>query len=171
MRKSRTDRFFEIHRESETVVRLAPRAVKEASPRASVQAAVDTYAMIQRQWPDFAQMDLVIFNHAFARQSLGQEKDAEALYLQLIGKYATSPLVPDARLALGEIAFNRSQFPVALDHFNAIKKYPESRVYPYGLYKAAWTHYNMRDAEKGLKKLEEVVAYGRLVAQNKIDAR
>lgn len=171
MRKSKTDRFFEVHRESETVVKLAPRIAKEASSRASVQKAVETYALIQNKFPSFPQMDLVIFNHAFSRQALAQEKEAEGLYWQLISKHSTSPLVADAHLAVGEIAFNRSQFSVALDHFNSIRKYPESRVYPYGLYKAAWTHYNMRDAEKGLKKLEEVVAYGRFVAQNKIDAR
>lgn len=171
MRKSKTDRFFEVHRQSDTVVHLAPRMVKEASSRSSVQKAVDTYAMIQNKWGNFAQMDLVIFNHAFARQILGQEKEAEQLYWSLIQKHSTSPLVPDAHLAIGEIAFTRNQFALALDHFNAIRKYPESRVYPYGLYKAAWTHYNMRDAEKGLKKLEEVVAYGKFVAQNKIEAR
>jgi outer membrane protein assembly factor BamD (BamD/ComL family) len=171
MRRSKTDRFFEVHRESETVVKLAPRLVKEASSRDSVQKAVNIYAVIQEKFRDFPQMDLVIFNHAFARQTLGQEKEAENLYQGLINKYSTSPLVPDAHLAIGEIAFTRGQFAVALDHFNAIRKYPESRVYPYGLYKAAWTLYNMRDAEKGLKKLEEVVAYGKFVDQSKTDAR
>ena len=171
MRKSKTDRFFEVHRESETVVNLAPRVVKEASIKKTVQKAVDTYAVVQAKWPTFAQMDLVIFNHAFARQILGQEKEAETLYWQLINKFGHSPLVPDAHLAVGEIAFTRAQFSLALEHFNAIKNYPNSRVYPYGLYKAAWTYYNMRDAHKALKKLEEVVAYGKMVTEKKLEAR
>ena len=171
MRKSKTDRFIEIHRESDTVVRLAPRVAKESSSRDSVQKAVNTYSLIQTRFPDFAQMDLVLFNHAFASQILGEDKTAEGLYWELIQKYAGSGLAPDAHLAIGEIDFNRGQFPQALEHFNAIQKYPQSRVYPYGLYKAAWTYYNMRDAAQGLKKLEEVVAYGRLVVKNKIDAR
>ena len=74
------------------------------------------------------------------------------LYKQLVAKYPNSLLVPDAHLALGEIAFGRNQFPAALAHFDAIREYPKSRVYPYGLYKAAWTHYNMRDAAKGLEE-------------------
>src|SRR6202171_5084437 len=49
MRKSKTDRFFEIHRESETVIHLAPRVVKEASSKASVQSAVATYGLIDRK--------------------------------------------------------------------------------------------------------------------------
>lgn len=171
MRKSKTDRFFEVHRDSETIVKLAPRITKDASSRATVTKAIEVYSYIQKKYPDFAQMDLVIFNNAFACQSLGMEKDAEQLYWSLVQKHSTSPLVPDAHLALGEIAFTRSQFAVALDHFNAIRKYPEARVYPYGLYKSAWTLYNMRDAEKGLKKLEEVVAYGKFISQNRIESR
>jgi TolA-binding protein len=171
MRRAKTDRFFEVHRESETVVHLAPRLVKSASSRATIQKAIDGYQTIQKKFPDFAQMDLVIFNHAFARQALGQDKEAEVLYNKLIASESNSPLVPDAHLAIGEIAFTRAQFSLALEHFDAIRKYPQSRVYPYGLYKAAWTHYNMREAEKGLKKLEEVVAFGKYVAQSGADAR
>ena len=171
MRRAKTDRFFEVHRESETIVKLAPRIAKESSSRATITKAAETYGMIQKKFPQFPQMDLVIYNHAFARQTLGQEKDAENLYLQLVAKHPNSFLVPDAHLALGEIVFGRNQFPAALAHFDAIKAYPKSRVYPYGLYKAAWTHYNMRDAARGLKKLEEVVAFGKYVAANKIDAR
>ena len=171
MRKSKTDRFFDLHRESETVVRLAPRLVRETSPRDSVRKAIEIYASMQKRFPDFPQMDLVIFNHAFANQTVGQERDAEALYLELIKKQGRSPLAPDAHLAVGELAFNRAQFAQALEHFNAIRKYPQSRVYPYGLYKAAWTLYNMHEAEKGLKKLEEVVAYGKAVAERRDDAR
>lgn len=171
MRKAKTDRFFEVHRESETVVRFAPRLAKSASSKASVQSAISEYAMIMKKFPQFPQMDVVVFNYAFAAQILNNEKQAESLYLSLINKYKDSFLVPDAYLAVGEIEFNRNRFAIALEHFNAIRKYPESRVYPYGLYKAAWTHYNMRDALKGLKKLEEVVAFGKMVAEKKIDSR
>lgn len=171
MRKSKTDRFFEVHRESETVVRFAPRHVKSASSRASVQSAISEYTTIMKKFPQFPQMDVVVFNSAFAAQIVNNEKQAESLYLSLINKYKDSFLVPDAYLALGEIEFNRNRFALALEHFNAIRRYPNSRVYPYGLYKAAWTHYNMRETLKGLKKLEEVVAFGKMVVEKKIDSR
>jgi TolA-binding protein len=171
MRKSKTDQFFEVHRESETVVKLAPRVVKNASSRKSVQQAADTYALIIRKFADFEQMDLVVFNYAFAKQILGLENQAETLYQNLISKFPESPLVPDAHLAIGEIAFGQAKFNLALEHFNAIQKYPKSRVYPYGLYKAAWTYYNMRDAKSALLKLEEVVTFGKYVAENGIEAR
>ncbi len=171
MRKAKTDRFFEIHRQSETIVRLLPREVTSRSSRKTVGDALATYDRLVKKYPSYNQMDLVIFNYAFAHQSLGQTAPAEQLYFRLISKYNGSPLVPDAHLAIGEIAFEKSRFTHALDHFRAIEKYPSSRVYPYGLYKAAWTYYNLRDAKSGLKKLEEVVKFGEHVAQNNIESR
>lgn len=171
MRRAKTDRFFEINRQSETIVNLVPRIVEKASSKKTAEEAVATYDYIQKNFPHFHQMDLVIFNNAFARQGLGQDKKAEQLYWQLIKDYKKSPLVPDSHLAVGEINFDRGNFKYALEHFDAIKNYSDSKVYPYGLYKAAWAHYNMRDAEAGLKKLEEVVTYGKYVADNHIESR
>ncbi|HAG92152.1 MAG TPA: hypothetical protein DCL41_09780, partial [Bdellovibrionales bacterium] len=42
MRKAKSDRFFEIHRESETIVRLLPRELKQRSSRATVGKALST---------------------------------------------------------------------------------------------------------------------------------
>lgn len=170
MRRSRSDRFFEVHHEGDTV-KLAPRLVKRASSRRSLTQAVEVYQYIQKKFPAFAQMDLVVFNHAFARQALGQDKEAESLYWVLVKDFTDSPLVPDAHLAIGEIAFQKAEFSKALERFNAIRAFPNSRVYPYGLYKAAWTHYNLRDTAAGLKNLEEVVAFGNHVAQEHLDAK
>lgn len=171
MRKSKTDRFFELHRESSTNIKISPRLATKSGSKASLTQAVETYQYIQKKFPGYQSMDLVIFNHAFARQALGQEKDAEALYLSLIKRFSESPLVPDAYLAIGEIAFQKAQFPRALEYFNSIAKFPDSRVYPYGLYKTGWTHYNLRNTAAGLKSLEEVVAYGDMVAKNNLDAK
>lgn len=171
MRKAKTDRFFEVHRDSETVVRFTPRVSKLSSSRATIQRAINEYGLIQKHFTTFPQMDLVVFNQAFAHQTLGNDAKADDLYRYLIAKFPRSMLVADAYLAVGEIEFSQNKFSQALQSFNAIRKYPNSRVYPYGLYKAAWTHYNLRDAAKGLKTLEEVVAFGRMVAEKKIDAR
>jgi cellulose synthase operon protein C len=171
MRKSKTDRFFELHRESQTNVSISPRLATKSASKASLTQAVDVYQMLQKRFPTYSQMDLVIFNHAFARQALGQEKEAEGLYQALINRFKDSPMVPDAYLAVGEIAFQKAQFPRALENFDAIRKFPEARVYPYGLYKAGWTHYNMRKADLALKSLEEVVAYGDKVAKEHLDAK
>ena len=171
MRRAKSAMFFEVNRESDKIVSLMPKALKKKSSKDLVQKAISIYAKLQSRFPRFANMDMVIFNQALASQQISWNKKAEALYWKLITKFKASALVPDAHLAIGEINFKRQNFKFALEHFEAIKKYPNSRVYPYGVYKAAWSQYNLQNAIGGLKELEEVVRYGVFVSENNIDAR
>lgn len=170
-RMSKTERFFEVSRDSETVVSMAPQRVKSASSKKYLVMAVGTYDMIQARFPRFDQLDYVIFNNAFTRQQLGEDKRAEKLYRELERRFPESELMPDTHLALGEMLFDRKAFKDALHEFEQIKKYPESRVYPYGLYKVGWTKYNLRDTAGGLKELEAVVAFGKRVEAEGLDAK
>ncbi len=171
MRRARSERFFDLHRSSDTEVSFLPREMKNRQGRQAIFEAIQVYERIQRQFPRYNQMDLVVFNNAFARQQVGQGRPAEQRYLQLIERYPNSPLIPDAHLAVGEINFERQDFNRALKHFDQIKKFPQARVYPYGLYKAGWSHYNLGDTEAALKELEAVVDFGRRVAEAQLDAR
>lgn len=171
MRRARSQRFFEVHKNSEQVMSVAPKLVLEASEKAEIRKGIEIYRRIQEKFPRFRAMDVVIFNNAYAHQQLGEDKLAEAQLTKLIKEHSSSSLVPDAYLAVGEINFGRREFKTALENFRAIRKYPQARVYPYGLYKAAWTYYNMQDAQSGLKQLEEVVAFGRQVAVLKLDSK
>jgi TolA-binding protein len=171
MRKARTDRFFELNRESEVAVSLAPTKIKSASSRSAIIKAVGIYDYIEKRFSQFDKIDEVIFNNAFARQQLNQDKEAEEKYWKVIKKYGYSELVPDCHLAIGEMSFKQRRFEHALDHFNAIKKYPNSRVYPYGLYKGAWSLYNLRKTELAMQGLESVVEYGKMVERENLDAR
>ena len=171
MRRAKTDRFLKLQRKSDTVVKLAPKMIRSAKPKKHVLKAVKIFDKIERKWPRFEKMDEVLFNNAFAHQQLGRKTKAERLFNKMIKTYSRSPLIADAHLAVGEMAFQRKQFKKALGHFNAIRQYPDSMVYPYGLYKGAWSMYNLRDASGGLKSLEEVIQYGRFVRDQGIDSR
>lgn len=171
LRMSKTERFFELSRDSETVVSAAPQRVKSASSKKYLSKAVDMYDMIQRKFPRYEQLDLVIFNNAFTRQQLDQNKLAENLYRDLLARFPNSELIPDSHLALGEMLFERKDFAKALIEFNKIKNYPTSRVYPYGLYKAGWAKYNLRDTGGAIKELEAVVAFGKRVEKEGLDGR
>lgn len=172
MRRSKTERFFEMNRSSSsTLVRFLPPAAKTASSKSAIHSAIDVYEKIARDFPRYAKIDLVYFNNAFARQQIGQQVEAERLYTLVIQRYPNSPLIAECHLATGEIEFDRHKFDVALEHFVAIQQFPNSKVYPYGIYKGAWSLYNLKRNQEALKGLEKVVAYGKMVEEKGMDAR
>ena len=171
MNRARNERFFEVHKGSDEVMSFVPQLVKDASEAKQIRDAIKTYMTMQEKFPSFYKMDVVIYNTAYAYQQVGDTKNAEVQLTKLIKEHASSSLVPDAYLNVGEIRFMSRDFAGALTNFKAIRRFPQARVYPYGLYKAAWAYYNMQDAESGLKQLEEVVAFGRHVAEAKLDSK
>lgn len=161
MRRAKADRFFEVNRESETLVKLAPKLIKKASAKKNIQNAIGIYDKIERGFPYFRDMDLVLFNSGFARQQIGKKAYARKLYRKLINNFGDSPLIPDSHLAIGEMLFEEKKYAKAKIEFEAIKNFPGSRIYPYGRYKLAWTLYNLERTIDGLSELEAVVAYSK----------
>jgi tetratricopeptide (TPR) repeat protein len=159
MRRAKSGRFFDLYRDGEDAIRFAPPEVREESAVASLKRAIQVYTKIEREFPQFREMDSVLFNNAFASQQIGLNKNAEALYLKVVERHPKSPLVPDAHLSLGEIKYNQQRFESALEHFKAIERYPLSRVYSYGLYKSAWTLYNLQRNDEAIDKLVQVAKF------------
>lgn len=171
MRRAKTDRFLELNHISEDRVSVLPKAIKSSNSKKQVFNAIDIFDQIERRYPNFEKIDAVIFNNAFANQQVGNDSKSEKLYKKLVASFSDSQFLPDAYLAVGEIEFRNGKFKEALAHFTAIRNYPDSMVFPYGIYKAAWTYYNLRDAKLALKNLEDVVQYGKFVQQQGIDSR
>ncbi|GIL18584.1 MAG: hypothetical protein BroJett040_23350 [Oligoflexia bacterium] len=159
MRRAKSGRFFDLYRDSDKAAQFAPPQIREQSAINHLKQAIQIYNKIEKEWPKYSDMDSVLFNNAFANQQIHQRKIAEDLYLRLVNKYPQSQLIPDARLSLGEMNYDAQKFNVALEHFEAIAKYPNSRVFSYGLYKTAWTLYNLHRNQEAIDKLIEVALY------------
>lgn len=159
MKRSKSGRFFDLNRASEGPIQFAPPSIADESAVASLKRAVQVYTKIEREFPRFQEMDGVLFNNGFASQQLKLTKNAESLYYKVVTRYPKSNLVPDAYLALGEMAYEEKKFKDAQDYFQSIEKFPESRVYTYGMYKTAWTLYNLRQGDEAIDKLIQVVKY------------
>lgn len=157
MRRSRTGRFFDLHKDTKTL-KLSTFPMPSEKGSDWIKKASAVYTDIEKRFPKYHDLDSVIFNNAFANQQLGQIRQAEILYQRMIDTRPQSRLIPDAAVALGELAYDQRRFALALENFALAQKFPESRVYTYALYKAAWTHYNMKDSEQGIQKLLDVVA-------------
>lgn len=161
MRMSKTDRFFEINRDSATIVKLVPTMAKNASEKNNIIKAITEYDYIEKKYPNFRDLDLVLFNSAFSRQQIGQDVQAKVLYLKMIRLFPESNLIPEGYLALGEMEFEKHRFKESTEFFEKIKQYPKAKIYPYGRYKLAWSYFNLKRNTEALKELEEVVNYGK----------
>ncbi|MGZ3781052.1 MAG: tetratricopeptide repeat protein [Pseudobdellovibrionaceae bacterium] len=156
MRRSKSGRFFDLHKETQ-MMKLSPFPIPNKMGSEAVHRAIKIYTKLEIDFPNFKQMDAVLFNNAFANQQLGQYKQSITLYNKLLNNFPTSPLVPDGTLAMGELLYDQGKFKDALEHFLNVEKFPQSRVYSYGMYKAAWSYYNLHESEKAIQKLVTVV--------------
>lgn len=152
MKRSKSGRFFDMQRNTKSAFPLPAESSAE-----HIRKAVQIYNRIARDFPKFQDMDSVLFNNAFANQQLSLSNVSIHLYKELLVKYPQSPLTPDARLAVGELLYNQQNFKEAISHFEALESYPQARVYSYGMYKAAWTQYNLRNNDEAVKRLISVV--------------
>lgn len=156
MRKSKSGRFFDLQRSANQKT-LSSFPVAEAKGADWLQKAIKTYNIVLIQFPKFSETDSVLFNSAFAYQQLNQKKNSEANYKILIERFPNSTILPDALLALGELLYDQGRFADAKSYFERIEKYPDSRVYVYGLYKLGWANYNLKNSSEAIKKLKLVV--------------
>lgn len=179
MTKSKSSRVFEMFaEESDDVLSKVPTASFNpksviGKEKLFILEAVKVYELIEQKYPAFEQMDLVIYNNGYAHMQADMNSGAELVFTRLLQnkKLRNSPMIPDALLALGELNFKANNFPKALAFFELIKKYPDSKVYPYGLYKSSWAQYNMGNPEEALLTMEQVVDIGHAVEAEGKDSR
>ena len=162
MRRAKSGRFFDLYRNSGSqVMKFAPAEVKNENAKSFLRKAVLVYEEIENKFKNFDEMDAVHFNKAFAEQQLGLANASLESYRKLINnpKFEKSILMPDALLAAGEILYDMQKYDDALMLFDRMLNFPKSRIYSYGMYKAAWTLYNQQKTEIAIKKLVDVVKY------------
>lgn len=162
MRRAKSGRFFDLQGYNLNANPADPKSdvPTPAKPKAALDAlnnAMSIYNRIQTSFPKFPRIDEVLFNNALAHSQTNRMNVAKSHYSQLINEHPKSPLIPDALLEVGELEYQSQGFAKALDYFSRIEKYPNSKAYPYGLYKSAWCHYNLKQTELGIDKLVLVV--------------
>jgi len=156
MRKSKTGRFFDLHQDSKTL-KLSSFPIPPQKGKDWIKKASTVYSDIENRFPKFQEMDSVLFNNAFACQQLKEFKKSEVLYKKLFDQHPNSAFVADGLIALGELLYDQARFKEAASHFSKIEQFKESKVYSYGLYKWAWTLYNLKQSDEAIDKLSEVI--------------
>lgn len=155
MRRAKSGRFFDLNEGANG--KLERIGITSQKSIESLKLAIEIYNRIEKQFPNYKQLDEVLFNNAMAHSQTKQMSRAQELYNKLTSQFPKSALIPDALLEVGELYYNQQNFSTSLDKFKAIEKYPKSKAYPYGLYKSAWSLYNLKRTDEGVLQLVQVV--------------
>lgn len=155
MRRSKSGRFFDLNLEAQK--KLFNLGLPSQEARKYLKDAIAIYDLLEARFPKYSKSDAVLFNNALANSQITKISKAQNLYLKLIQNHPKSILIPDAYLEVGELYYNQQKFEMALEKFKAVEKFPNSKAYPYGLYKSAWAFYNLKRTDEGVQQLLTVV--------------
>ena len=155
MRRAKSGRFFDLDQRLES--RLQKLGMNQQKTKDALKQALQIYSQILARFPNYSDLDYVLFNSALAYSQLQELEKSKKHYLQLVQQFPKSDLIPDALLEVGEIFYQQKNFQTALSKFIKIEDYIKSRAYPYGLYKSAWCYYNLKETDKAIEQLVRVV--------------
>lgn len=156
MKRSKSGRFFDLHQQSPSK-QFSSFPIPNETGAKWLREAAQVFFKIEKQFPKFSEMDAVLFNNAFAHQQLNLRNVSETLYRRLQANHPSSPLILDATVALGELLYDQKKFAPALTEFLKIEKYPDSRVFSYAMYKAAWSYYNNQQSDEAMDRMILVI--------------
>ncbi|HJL19194.1 MAG TPA: tetratricopeptide repeat protein [Sandaracinaceae bacterium LLY-WYZ-13_1] len=133
------------------------------------QEAIRTYARLVRDYPNYRDMDRVLFSLAFGLEEMRQFQRARQVYHRLIKGYPQSQYIPHAYLSFAEYYFGEGDMRAAQQFYSKVTEIPPERnpVYGYALYKQAWAMYNLEDFQGALTQFVRTIEF----AQQNPDAR
>jgi TolA-binding protein len=169
--------------------RRARNAKKEQAARKAAQQAAKTvaasrseaikhYTALKDQHPRYCLLearggagasgcvDEVLHHLAYELEQDGKVDQARKVYLELIQRHPTSPYLPGAYLAFGELFFGEAQadpskWPLAEQSYKKVLEYPppENTSFGYAHYKLAYVYWNQGDHARALSELKRTVEH------------
>ncbi len=134
--------------------------------------AIDYYTALKNGYPNYAQMDEVLYYLAYEYEQGQDYGNARKVYYELIQKAPQSKYIPNAYLAFGELFFNEAQgdpskWDLAAGAYQEVIKYPppNNKVYGYAHYKLAYVYWNKGEFPRALDEFKKTIDYGNQYAQ------
>ena len=134
---------------------------------AARKKAIDYYTLLKNGYPNYAQMDEVLYYLAYEYEQGQDYPNARKVYYELIQKAPQSKYIPNAYLAFGELFFNEAQgdpskWDLAAGAYAEVIKYPppNNKVYGYAHYKLAYVYWNKGEFPRALDEFKKTIDYG-----------
>jgi len=135
---------------------------------AARKKCIDYYTMIKTEYPNYGQIDEVLYYLAYEYEQASDNANARKVYYELIQKKPDSKYIPNAYLAFAELFFNEamgdpSKWDNARDAYKEVIKFPAekgNKVYGYAWYKIAYVFWNKGEYDQALNAFKKTIDYG-----------
>jgi len=128
-------------------------------PRHNYARSVELLRTILRDFPDYPKKDNVLYLLAYCYQEQNDDDNALLVYGQLIKEAPQSNYVPESYVRMGEISFDRDQFDRAIERYQQVLNYKQSKFYDKALYKLGWSYYKLSNYEQAVYYFTAVLEY------------
>ena len=136
--------------------------------QASRKKAIAFYTLLKDNYPQYKELDEVLYYLAFEHEQAGDIDNARQIYYELIQSAPQSDYIPNAYLAFGELFFleanaDPAMWGLAEQSYREVTKYPapKNKVYGYARYKLAYVYWNQGRYAKALNEFKAVVEFGK----------
>lgn len=142
---------------------------KGAPPRGNTDApfvynrkAIQLYDWYIRDFPKSRKLDQAYFFLGYNYVALNQFKKGMAYYEKLTKDFPRSSYITETHFALAEYYFENNNYKKAEVDYKLVLRDEKSRIYPFAIYKLAWTNYRLGKPAIAIKYLEKVIELSRL---------
>ncbi len=119
--------------------------------------AIQLYDWFVKDFPNDSKIDQALFFLGYNHFELGDTKQGEDFYRQLVTRYPDSVYVTESHFALGEFYFENENWRQAFSNYQKVIQAKRARLASFAYYKAAWCLYRLNRVPDSLKYLERVV--------------
>ncbi len=145
--------------ESSQLLHQGATNVVPEEPKHNYERSVQLLDKVLREYPTYEHTDKVLYLMAYCLQEQNDDDRALLYYEHLIKDTPESDYVPEAYVRMGEIYFARDQFDRAIERYQQLMKYPNSKFYDKALYKLGWSYYKLNNYENAVKYFTEVLNF------------
>ncbi len=145
--------------EAEQLVSQGATDVVPEEPRHDYSRSVELLDSILRHHAGYARRDEVMYLMAYCLQEQSDDDRALLVYDRMIKETPDSAKAPEAYVRMAEIYFDRDQYERAIERYQQLLRFRESKFYDKALYKLGWSYYKLDDYENAVKYFTEVLNF------------
>lgn len=121
-------------------------------PKRDYSRSLGLYRYIIDTYPASQLIDDAYYNIAFLTEQLGRREEALALYEKFVENFPDSRYMPEVLMRQAEYYFNPpvNNLEKAIEIYQRILQYTDSRRYDEALYRLGWSYYRLNDYPRAI---------------------